>query len=116
VKRWRRSVQCDGGDECLVDRLLRAIDDNATESKEAKAHTLAKMRDKKDVSWCPLTNGSNQTRTNFRKGWGGTYPKREYITQENIPVANDPLSAWNGSGIGYSEGNKATVVCSQSRS
>jgi hypothetical protein len=26
------------------------MDDNATESKEAKAQTLAKMRDKKDVS------------------------------------------------------------------
>jgi hypothetical protein len=36
------------------------MDDNATESKEAKAQTLAKMRDKKDVSLVSLTNGSNQ--------------------------------------------------------
>jgi hypothetical protein len=46
----RQSAQCDDGDECRFDRLLRAMDENATESKEAKAQILAKMRDKKGVS------------------------------------------------------------------
>ena len=50
----RQSAQCDGGDECLFARLLRTMDDSVTESKEAKAQTLAKMRDKKDVFSVPI--------------------------------------------------------------
>lgn len=36
------------------------MDENATESKEAKAQTLAKRRDKKGVSLVPIGDGSNQ--------------------------------------------------------
>jgi len=40
--------QCEGGDECLSDRLLRVIDAKRTASKEANAQILALICDKYD--------------------------------------------------------------------
>jgi hypothetical protein len=64
-------AQCDDGDECLFDRLLRARDENATESKEAKAQILAKMRDKKGVSLVSIGEQLQSTGTRIvSKGLG----------------------------------------------
>jgi hypothetical protein len=83
----RRSAQCDDGDECLFDRLLRAKDENATESKEAKAQTLAKMRDKKGVSLVPIgerLQSSSHELELFQKDGGEHSPKGTHHLGEYI--------------------------------
>jgi hypothetical protein len=81
-----RADQCDDGDECLFDRRLRTTDDNVTESKEAKAQTLAKMRDKKDVSLVPIEERlqSSSHELESSKGRGRAYPKGHTFTRRTI--------------------------------
>ena len=43
------------------------MDDSATESKEAKAQTLAKMRDKKDVSLVSIDERLQSSLTRIRE-------------------------------------------------
>jgi hypothetical protein len=55
------------------------MDDNATESKEAKAQTLAKMRDKKDVSLVSIDERlqSSLTRTRIVQKDGVRIPPKD---------------------------------------
>jgi hypothetical protein len=107
----RRSAQCDDGDECLFARRLRAIDENVTESKAAKAQSLAKMRDKKCVSLVSIgerLQSSSHEIEHFRKDRDEHSPKAthqlgEYIVTLPKQLVSPVLGAWLMS-TGKSEG------------
>jgi hypothetical protein len=49
--------QCEGGAECLSDRLLRVMDETTTPRKETKARARAMTRDQNDdMSEFPMFN------------------------------------------------------------
>jgi hypothetical protein len=65
--------QCEGGDECLSDRLLRVIDAKRTASKEANAQILALICDKYD-DFCAsslIFRGSGSCLNIVSNGGGG---------------------------------------------
>jgi len=85
------------------------MDDNVTESKEAKAQTLAKMRDKKDVSLVPIDErlqSSSHELEFVQKDGGELTPKDTHSLGEPLPNVPVLLPAWIGSGFGSSEGKK----------
>jgi hypothetical protein len=54
------------------------MDDSATESKETKCQTLARMRDKKDVSLVSI--GERLLSSYSNRSTGASIPQATYIT------------------------------------
>jgi len=61
------------------------MDDSVTESKEAKAQTLAKMRDKKDVFSVPIDERLQSSSHEFEfVQKKGAYPKGHTFTRRTV--------------------------------